>query len=288
MASRAKAHVENISGDFFVNERCIDCDVCRQLAPQIFGASGDHSFVRQQPDTFEEHRNALRALLTCPTGAIGTADHAGLSEVREQFPEPIEDGVFYNGFTSEKSFGGHSYFIEHPEGNWLVDSPRYLEPLAKKMEARGGLRYIFLTHRDDVADAAKYAQRFGAKRIIHRLELAAQPHAEIVIDGDDAISFSPDFTIVPTPGHTAGHIVLHYREKFLFTGDHLWWNGPGEGLGASRDYCWWNWQEQIRSLARLRSLSFDWVLPGHGDRIHWSVEKMQDELAALIARLSAT
>ena len=40
--------------------------------------------------------------------------------------------VYYCGFNSPKSFGGNSYFIEHPEGNWLVDSPKFLPQLVKR------------------------------------------------------------------------------------------------------------------------------------------------------------
>jgi glyoxylase-like metal-dependent hydrolase (beta-lactamase superfamily II)/ferredoxin len=288
VASRTQAYSENVPGPWFVDDRCIDCDVCRQLATSIFQAADDHSFVGRQPATPAEQRDALRALLSCPTGAIGTSDHAGLSEVREQFPEPVADGVFYNGFTSERSFGSHSYFIQHPSGNWLVDSPRYLEPLAKKMDARGGLAYIFLSHADDVADAAKYAQRFGAKRIIHRRELKAQPNAEIVIEGTDPVKFESDFVVVPTPGHTAGHCVLHYHDRFLFTGDHLWWDRDTRTLDASRRYCWWSWPEQLKSLERLQSLKFEWVLPGHGERVHLLGQEMQRQVADLVARESAS
>ncbi len=43
----------------------------------------------------------------------------------------------------------------------------------------GGVRTIFLTHRDDVADAHLYAKHFGAERIIHRQDAGAQKDAEI-------------------------------------------------------------------------------------------------------------
>ena len=61
----------------------------------------------------------------------------------------------------------------------------------------GGLRRIFLTHRDDVADAARYAQHFAAQRIIHSAELAAQPEAEIVLEGKDLVPFGLDFLVIP-------------------------------------------------------------------------------------------
>ena len=72
MADRHRAVAENVPGDFFVDETCIDCDACRQLSPEVFAAAGDYSFVHTQPVTAAAERSALRALLACPTGSIGT------------------------------------------------------------------------------------------------------------------------------------------------------------------------------------------------------------------------
>jgi glyoxylase-like metal-dependent hydrolase (beta-lactamase superfamily II)/ferredoxin len=285
MANRAKAYPENVPGAWFVDDRCIDCDVCRQLATGIFSAADDHSYVERQPASEQQERDAMRSLLACPTGAIGTSDNAGLADIRDSFPELIEGSVYYNGFTSEKSFGSHSYLVRHPQGNWMIESPRYLEPLAKRMEEVGGLAYIFLSHRDDVADAAKYAERFGAKRIIHRRELASQPDAEIVIDRQYEVRFGEDFVVIPTPGHTAGHCVLHYANRYLFTGDNLWWDRDGHSLDASREYNWWSWDEQIKSLAGLQELEFEWVLPGHGERVHLPRDVMRQKLRELVESL---
>jgi hypothetical protein len=55
----------------------------------------------------------------------------------------------------------------------MVDAPRFTTHLVDNIEAMGGLDYIFLTHRDDVADAEKYAAHFGARRVIHALEKSA-------------------------------------------------------------------------------------------------------------------
>ena len=45
-----------------------------------------------------------------------------------------------------------------PDGNWLIDSPKFVTPLVKQLETLGGIAHIFLTHRDDVADAERYAR----------------------------------------------------------------------------------------------------------------------------------
>ena len=201
------------------------------------------------------------------------------------FPRLIEDDVYLCGFTSPKSYGGMSYFIRHPGGNWLIDSPRFTPILEEKFAANGGLRYIFLTHRDDVADAALYARRFGADRIIHEHDRRAMEDAEIVVKGEAPLPVGVDFTVIPVPGHTRGHCVLHYREKFLFTGDHLEWDPDVDGLNAFRDYCWYDWNEQTRSMEKLLSRPFEWVLPGHGRRQKMPAARMHDELVRLIERM---
>jgi glyoxylase-like metal-dependent hydrolase (beta-lactamase superfamily II)/ferredoxin len=284
MAERGQSVAENAAGAFFVDSTCIDCDTCRQLAPGTFADAGDHSYVRIQPRDEAETRAALRALVACPTASIGTSDKRAGALAVDDFPLELDCDVYYCGFNSHKSFGGNSYFVEDAAGNWLIDSPRYVDRLASRFEELGGIRYIFLTHRDDVADAEKWAARFGATRLIHRLELKAQPGAERVIEGYDPVELAPGFLAIPTPGHTRGHTVLLYRDRFLFTGDHLSWNRTDLRLSASRDYCWYSWGEQVESLAKLQSYSFEWVLPGHGQRVQLSREQMRREMARLVDR----
>ena len=284
MAERARSVAENAPGSFFVDSTCIDCDTCRQLAPATFADAGTHSYVHLQPRGVSETRAALRALVACPSASIGATDMRGAALAADDFPLELDRDVYYCGFNSHKSFGGSSYFVEDAAGNWLIDSPRYVERLASRFEERGGIRYIFLTHRDDVADAEKWAARFGATRIIHRLELKAQPGAERVIEGFDPIELATGFLAIPTPGHTRGHTVLLYRDRFLFAGDHLSWVREEGRLTASRDYCWYSWRDQVESLARLERYAFEWVLPGHGQRVRLSRESMRSEMMRLVER----
>jgi glyoxylase-like metal-dependent hydrolase (beta-lactamase superfamily II) len=284
MAERARSVPENAAGAFFVDSTCIDCDTCRQLAPATFADAGEHSYVRFQPRDEAETRAALRALVACPTSSIGAEDKRAAALAAGDFPLALDGDVYYCGFNSHKSFGGNSYFVEHAAGNWMIDSPRYIERLASRFEDRGGIRFIFLTHRDDVADAEKWAARFGASRIIHRLELRAQPGAERVIEGYNPVELAPGFLAIPTPGHTRGHMVLLYQDRCLFAGDHLSWNREERRLTASRDYCWHSWRDQVESLAKLQSYTFEWVLPGHGQRVRLSAPRMSREVARLVER----
>ncbi len=200
------------------------------------------------------------ALVSCPTGSIGSHGRERPQSVMDDFPLVVEEPVYYCGFTSPRSFGGSSYFVRHADGNWLIDSPKFLPRLVRRFEALGGIAHLFLTHRDDVADADRYTRHFGSQRIIHRLELSAQPDAERVLDGEEPIALAPDFLAIPTPGHTRGHCVLLFRERFLFTGDHLEWDRYAQRLDASPDYNWYSWPRQIASMRRLAAHSFAWVL----------------------------
>jgi glyoxylase-like metal-dependent hydrolase (beta-lactamase superfamily II)/ferredoxin len=288
MADWKKRVKENTVGEFFVDSTCIDCDTCRQLAPQTFEDSGEHSYVQTQPQSPEEVRSALRALVACPTGSIGTQGPNGAAQILPDFPMSMEEGIFYCGFNSPKSFGGNSYCIQHPEGNWLVDSPKFLPYLVKRFGEMGGLRYIFLTHRDDVAEAQKYADQFQAQRIIHEQDQDAQPGAEIILRGMGLQELVPGFQIIPTPGHTEGHCVLLYKNQFLFSGDHLWWRRKRKQLGASSSVAWYSWRKQTESMARLLNYDFEWVLPGHGERKKLPKDEMKKELSELVGRMRSS
>ena len=284
MADEKKLVAENVSGNFFVDRTCINCDTCRQLAPAVFADQGQYSYVSHQPQNDTQEVEAMRALLSCPVGSIGNRAKSK-PNVAGDFPLPITADVYYCGFNSAQSYGGNSFFITHPDGNWLIDSPKFLPHLVKQFTALGGIKYIFLTHRDDVADADKYAAEFGAQRLIHRAELSSQPQSEIVIDQDDDLQFAPDFRIIVTPGHTRGHMVLLYKNQVLFTGDHLSYDVDEDTLYAHEGHCWYDWQEQIKSMKRLSQFDFEWVLAGHGNRGHLPLKKMKRKLNELIERM---
>jgi glyoxylase-like metal-dependent hydrolase (beta-lactamase superfamily II) len=78
---------------------------------------------------------------------------------------------------------------------------------------------------------------------------------------------------------------LLYGQRFLCTGDHLWWERDTQQLGASRDYCWYSWAQQTASMAQLQHFDFTWVLPGHGQRMYLPQEHMRQELHALVQRM---
>lgn len=64
---------ENAHGKYYVDNQCIDCDVCRDTAPKNFTREDEngYSFVYRQPETAEEFELCEEALAACPVEAIG-------------------------------------------------------------------------------------------------------------------------------------------------------------------------------------------------------------------------
>lgn len=265
MARLARALRENAPGDLFVDDACIACDTCRRVDPATFGGDEDGvAFVARQPEDPPARRRALMALVACPVAAIGSRSKQGVADAARAFPEEIAPGVLHCGYAAESSFGAASWLVLRPGGNVLVDSPRFARPLAERIRALGGVRLMFLTHRDDVADHALWREAFGCERVLHARDVGPRTRGvERRLDGDAPATLATGVVAVPVPGHTPGSTALLVDDRLLFTGDHLWGDAEGR-LGASRAVCWWDWDAQTRSMERLGTLSFEWILPGHG------------------------
>lgn len=288
MALATRRLPENVPGPFFVDDSCIDCAKCREVAPATFGDTDrGASFVFAQPGDDAARHRALMALVACPTASIGTAPLLDARVAADAFPEPIAPGVYDCGFTAEASFGASSYLLQRPDGNVLVDSPRAAAPLLRALARLGGVRRMFLTHGDDVADHARFAEAFACARILHEGDVGpGTAEVEQILRGRDPVELGPGLTIVPVPGHTRGSAALLADEAFLFTGDHVWGADDGDGLSASRSVCWYSWTEQRRALERLLDLRFEWVLPGHGRRFRAaSAAAMRAAVERLLQRL---
>ncbi len=281
MAKIARRRKENVEGDFFVDDTCIDCDTCRWIAPEIFTRQEKKSAVYHQPITPQERQHSLQALLSCPTFSIGTINKPqDIGQIQESFPLRIADNVYHCGYHSQKSYGATSYFIQRSKGNILIDSPRFNLSLVKQLEKMGGVKYLYLTHQDDVADHQFFHDHFNCDRILHREDIKPQTeNVEIKLDITEPWPLAEDVLIIPVPGHTKGHTVLLYKNKFLFTGDHLAWSNYLQKLVGFRDYCWFSWEKVIESTKKLTQYNFEWILPGHGRRYQASKSQMQQQLS---------
>src|SRR5262245_58421912 len=138
MANRNHAYAENVPGAFFVDETCIDCDQCRQIAPSVFLEESDHSIVYHQPESADETHRAAMALVACPTGSIGAGGGIDTRSAASAYPELVDENVYFCGYASENSYGASSYLIVRPEGNVLIDCPRFARTLVRRIEEMGG------------------------------------------------------------------------------------------------------------------------------------------------------
>ena len=73
MANRNDKTPENVPGAYYVDATCIDCDLCRNVAPQFLTRQdeGGYTYVHRQPSSQEEIALAEEGLRACPTDSIG-------------------------------------------------------------------------------------------------------------------------------------------------------------------------------------------------------------------------
>jgi glyoxylase-like metal-dependent hydrolase (beta-lactamase superfamily II) len=276
----------NDSPKWLVDERCIGCAAARHVAPGLIIERGGRSEFARQPQTEGEKRMAWLASELCPTRSV----RSPLSEKRPEglYPHELSPEVYLCGHNARSSYGAHSYFVRRPDGNLLIDSPVFTRILVQAFEQHGGISKIILSHKDDVADADKYASHFGSDVYIHRDERSAAPYATHLIDGVspiDETTIGENLVVLPTPGHTKGSVMLLMDRHVLFTGDSLCWSLEDERLHAFRDVCWYSWAEQRRSLEALAQHDVERVFPGHGS---WSPRVPADEMRSHLRNLLAS
>jgi len=63
----------NAAGQYYVDSSCIDCELCRTTAPELFGRDDETamSFVRRQPASAEDVELMEKAISECATNSIG-------------------------------------------------------------------------------------------------------------------------------------------------------------------------------------------------------------------------
>jgi glyoxylase-like metal-dependent hydrolase (beta-lactamase superfamily II)/ferredoxin len=283
VAVLAKRLPNNAPGDFYVDESCIDCGACMWIAKETFDEASGRSFVKTQPKTMESTRLAELALIACPTASIGATKRHDLASAAADYPRPFAgDDVLHCGFHDESTFGATSWLLRRADGNGrdggnvLIDVPRFSAPLVKRIEELGGVKRLFLTHRDDVGDHAKFAAHFGCERILHEGDVTADTRdVEHMLRGEEPVELARGLLAIPTPGHTQGSACLLADEKYLFGGDHVAWSDELGHPYAFRGACWYDWGELVKSMRRLATHRFEWILPGHDAPGHLPADEMR-------------
>ncbi|QMU69486.1 MBL fold metallo-hydrolase [Streptacidiphilus sp. P02-A3a] len=277
-------NTEPEQGGWFVDERCTNCDVARQLAPDLIGVRDGRSVVLRQPRGQAETGRLLAAAHACHTRSIRSS--APLSPAGDPYPLALDDAVLLCGHNSRRTAGANSYLLRRPDGGtMMVDTPRWSPLLADRYAALGPVTDVLLTHRDHAAHGRRYADRFGARLWIHEGDLAAAPDADRVLRGTGPTAVGPGVTAVPLPGHTLGSVLYLADDRYCFSGDSLYWSRTTADVEVFDTVAWYSIEELATSLARTADqLRFEWLLPGHGDRRRLPAAEMAERLRRLTVR----
>ncbi|GGR08947.1 MBL fold metallo-hydrolase [Streptomyces netropsis] len=270
---------------WYVDDRCTNCDVARQLAPTLIGEVDGRSEILRQPRDAAEDGLLHAAAYACPTRSIRHPARR-LDPALDPFPLALDEGVLLCGHNSTHTAGANSYLLRRPSGSsMMVDTPRWSEPLAARYEALGPVTDVLLTHRDHVAHGRRYADRFGARLWIHEGDLDAAPDADRVLRGTDPVEIAGGVVAYPLPGHTEGSVLYVADERYCFSGDSLYWSRTTADIEVAESVVWYSIEELAASLARTAArLRFEWLLPGHGDRKRLPAAEMSRRLERLTVR----
>ncbi|MEU0337381.1 ferredoxin [Streptomyces sp. NPDC006193] len=271
--------------EWYVDGRCINCDVARQLAPELIGEADGKSYIRRQPRDEAEERSMHAAVLACPTRSIRPlSEHAG--RPLDPFPLALDDRVLLCGHNSQRTAGANAYLLLRPSGTcMMIDTPRWSRALADRYTRSGPVTDVLLTHRDHAAHGRRYADRFGARLWIHEGDLDAAPDADRVIRGLDPVEIGEGVVAHPLPGHTRGSVLYLADDRYCFSGDSFYWSRTAGDLAVVDSVTWYSIEVLADSLARTAGrLRFEWVLPGHGDRRRLPADEMSRRLLGLAER----
>ncbi|MYR63759.1 MBL fold metallo-hydrolase [Streptomyces sp. SID625] len=270
---------------WYVDDRCTNCDVARQFAPELIGESQGRSHMLRAPRDEAETRRLHAAAFACPTRSVRPATGRP-DPALDPFPMALDDGVLICGHNSRRTAGANSYLLKRPSGSvMMIDTPRWSPALAARYAAVGPVTDVLLTHRDHAAHGRDYADRFGARLWIHEGDLDAAPDADRVIGGLDAVDVGEGVAALPLPGHTRGSVLYLADDRYCFTGDSFYWSRTTGDLEVAESVTWYSVEELAASLARVAGhLRFEWVLPGHGDRRRLPADEMSRRLRSLTER----
>ncbi|MFE5585775.1 4Fe-4S domain-containing protein [Kitasatospora sp. NPDC056531] len=270
-----------------IDDRCTNCDVARQLAPDLIIERNRTSELIRQPRDEAERQQLLAAAHACPTRSIRQGN-GRLDPATDPFPLTLDDGVLLLGHNSRRNAGANSYLCRRPGGWVMIDTPRFSEGLAARYEALGPVTDILLTHRDHAVHGRAYADRLGARLWIHEGDLEYAPDADQVLRGIEPVEISPGLVAHPFPGHTLGSVLYVADERYCFSGDSLYWSRTTRDIEVQEAVTWYSMEEQSASLDRsLGVLRFEWLLPGHGDKRRMPAEEADRRLRALAVRARA-
>lgn len=165
--------------------------------------------------------------------------------------------------------GTNTYLLGSKEIAVIDPGPAIPEHVDAIQElADGPIKWILVTHTHPdhspaaaLLAAATGAEQFGRNPAKGRHQDQTFKPDHILADGGTFETKEFSLQVIHTPGHASNHLCyLHTGRKMLFTGDHII-NGSTVVIDPPDG----NMGDYLRSLERLRSVSMEVILPGHGE-----------------------
>lgn len=127
---------------------------------------------------------------------------------------------------------------------------------AKALQLVTGAR--LWSSKDDLPYIQGERNREGIKRIVQAIIKVDNPRVDSTFTEGQKIA---SVEIIPTPGHTPGHVAFLY-EDVLFVGDLVKTN-KGK-IKRFPSLTTWNKAIMDISLQQIKSYNFEWICPAHG------------------------
>ncbi|MDX1404864.1 MAG: MBL fold metallo-hydrolase [Woeseiaceae bacterium] len=192
--------------------------------------------------------------------------------------------------------GTNTYLLGDKEIAVIDPGPAIPEHIEAIQEQAGApIKWILVTHThpDHSPAAAILAEATGAVKIGRNAPQGRHQDQTFIADRvpEDGDGFETDefsVLVLQTPGHASNHVCyLHQGHKFLFTGDHII-NGSTVVIDPPDG----NMGDYLRSLARLKSVNMQAILPGHGEimedpqeAVDWLINHRREREAKVIEAL---
>jgi glyoxylase-like metal-dependent hydrolase (beta-lactamase superfamily II) len=180
------------------------------------------------------------------------------TEVASRFREPrtVFDTV-YAFAPNRDTQGGTAYFIVNatPEGqpaNLLIDAPPWDDGTHQWLRQRGGVRWLFITHRGAIGRAPALHKALGCEVVIQEQEAYLLPDTPTTTF-QHSFRFDAQAEAFWTPGHSPGSACLYHGSQggILFTGRHLLPNQTGDPvpLRLAKTF---HWPRQLQQVEAIR------------------------------------
>jgi glyoxylase-like metal-dependent hydrolase (beta-lactamase superfamily II) len=183
-----------------------------------------------------------------------------------KLPRSILEGVFAFG-PNRDTLGATAYLILEENNNILIDCPTWNQENQQFLLDRGGVRWLFITHRGGIGKQVRQMQElFGCEVVIQEQEAYLLPEVKVTSFAKE-FKFNDNCYAIWTSGHTPGSSCLWWAKQggIIFSGRHLLPKSAHE-IAPLRTAKTFHWFRQLRNVQTLRdrfnAQTLNYIVPG--------------------------